>query len=130
VNAEGACVFACALEEPAPDPWLAPAWFCFPARLCAPIAFDLPITDLLPPVREPRDAPERAPEAGCPPAGEREARMPPDRALPGELANAGASVANPGSAVETKLFAAELCVEAEFGAPIDPPPPSRQTPPG
>jgi len=129
-NAEGGCVFAFELEDPAPDPWLGPAWLCVPAWLCAPSEARLLPADLLPPARKPLDAPKRAPEAGCPPAREREAGKPPDRAPPGELADAGPSAASPGSAAGTKLLAAELCVEAVFGVPIDPLPLSRQIPPG
>jgi len=83
VNAEVVGVFPCELEEPALGLRFEPAWLCVPAWRCAPSAAGLLPKDLLPPAREPLDAPKRAPDAGCPPAGEREARTPPDRALPG-----------------------------------------------
>jgi len=124
VKAEGTCVFACELEEPAPDAWLVPAWFCLPAWLCAPSEACLPPTDLLPPGRKPLDTPERAPYAGWTPDWEREARMP-DRALPGEPAVAGPWTPDPGSAAGTEFLAAGLCV----GAVFDPLPLSRQIPP-
>ena len=43
-NTEGAGGFACALEEPKPDPWL-----CGPAWPRAPSEVRLLLTDLLPP---------------------------------------------------------------------------------
>jgi|SRR5208337_1337759 len=126
VNAVGTCVLACELEERALNPWLALAWFSLPAWLCAPSEACLLPTDLLPPVREPLGAPKRAPDAGWPPAGEREARMPADRALPGKLAIAGPWTPDPGIDAGTELLAAGLCV----GAVFDPLPLSRQIPPG
>jgi len=130
VNAEWVCVVACELEEPALDSRLAPAWLFEVGWRCAPSVARLLPVDLLPLERTPFDDSKRAPEPGCAPDGEREARTPPDRAPRGALDVAGPATPGPGSAAGTEVPAREPCVEGVFGVPIEPPPFSRQIPPG